>query len=171
MSNFPNRFARAIRLDKNLYEEVEHDSSALTQAMLVVALSSVAGGLGLSPYVPGLAGLFWGVLGAFLSWFMWAAVIYLVGGKLLATKDTQTDLGELLRVIGFAAAPGVFRILGIYGPAREIIILITGLWMFAAMVIAVRQALDFLSTMRAFVVCVLGILLQYAVLLLIYRMA
>ena len=169
MSDFANRIGRAIRLDPNLYEEVEHDTSALPQAMLVVALASVAGGLGLTSYMSGIAGLFWGVLGSFLAWFLWASVIYLIGGKILATKETKTDLGELLRVIGFSAAPGLFRILGVYTPIREVVIVVTSIWMLIAMVIAVRQALDYLSTLRAVVVCLLGVLLQTGVLVLIYR--
>ncbi len=171
MNDFASRFGRAIRLDASLYEEVEHDESALTQAMLIVALTSVAGGLGLATYMPGIAGLFWGVLATFLSWFFWAVVIYLVGGKMLATKETQTDMGELLRVIGFAAAPGVFRILGVFGPMREAVYIISSVWMLIAMVIAVRQALDFLSTSRAVVVCFIGVLFQFVIALSVYKIA
>ena len=46
-SSFENRIIRAIKLDSNLYEEVEADKGALWQAMTVVVLSSIAAGIGL----------------------------------------------------------------------------------------------------------------------------
>ena len=45
-SNFLNRIYRAIKIDPELYEEVEHDKSATIQAALVVVLSSLAAGVG-----------------------------------------------------------------------------------------------------------------------------
>ena len=45
-SSFENRIIRAIKLDSNLYEEVEADKGALWQAMTVVVLSSIAAGIG-----------------------------------------------------------------------------------------------------------------------------
>ena len=43
-SNFLNRIYRAIKIDPDLYEEVEHDKSATFQAATVVVLSSLAAG-------------------------------------------------------------------------------------------------------------------------------
>ena len=42
MSKLINRMIRASKLDVHLYEEVEADKGALSQAMGVVALSSIA---------------------------------------------------------------------------------------------------------------------------------
>ena len=45
-SVFINRIIRACKLDSNLYEEVEADKSATTQAAIVVVLSILALGVG-----------------------------------------------------------------------------------------------------------------------------
>ncbi len=168
MDSFASRIARAIRLDSAVYEEVEHDSNALSQAMLVVALSSVAAGIGVAPYL-GIAGLFWALIGAFTGWLFWAAVIYFVGTRLLGTPNTSTNLGELLRVLGFASAPGFFRVFGVFTQIQELVFWVTGIWMLVAMVIAVRQALDFLSTVRAVGVCVIGWGLQILIVILLAK--
>ena len=44
--NFINRIFRAIKIDVELYEEVERDKSATIQAGFVVVLSSMAAGVG-----------------------------------------------------------------------------------------------------------------------------
>ena len=46
ISTFLNRVYRAIKIDVDLYEEVEADKSATLQAGLVVVLSSLAAGFG-----------------------------------------------------------------------------------------------------------------------------
>ncbi len=168
MNSFTNRIARAIKLDPTLYEEVEHDTEALGQAIVVVALSSVAAGIGAAPTM-GFSGLFWSLLIAFLSWMFWAGIIYFVGTRLLGTPNTMTDMGELLRVIGFASAPGFFRILGVFTQLQTIVFWVTGIWMLIAMIIAVRQALDFSSTARAVGVCAVGWLLQMLIAVLLVK--
>ncbi|MEO5740731.1 MAG: hypothetical protein ABIS29_09075, partial [Vicinamibacterales bacterium] len=69
--------------------------------------------------------------------------------------QTQTDVGELLRTIGFAASPGILRILGVVPVIGGTIYVISTVWMLVAMVIAIRQALDYKSTGRAVVVCII----------------
>ena len=49
MNNFFVRVFRAIKIDPELYEEVEHDKSATFQAAIVVVLSSLAAGVGAIP--------------------------------------------------------------------------------------------------------------------------
>ena len=46
--------------------------------------------------------------------------------------------------------------------------LISSFWMLAAMIIAVRQALDYSSTLRAVGVCVIGYIIQIFVLLVLF---
>jgi len=56
MDHLVHRIFRAAKLDANLYEEVEADKSALSQALIVVVLSSLAAGIG-SISDAGLGGL------------------------------------------------------------------------------------------------------------------
>jgi hypothetical protein len=153
---------RAAKLDVNLYEEVEADKGAMGQAMGVVILSSVAAGVGTIGTI-GIKGLVLGSIAALLGWFIWAFLTYFIGTRLLPEPQTKADYGELLRTIGFSSSPGVLRVLGIIPLLGGILNLITGIWMLVAMVIAVRQALDYKSTWRAAGVCLIGWIVQIAI--------
>ena len=82
--------------------------------------------------------------------------MYIIGTKLLPEPQTHSDLGELLRTTGFSASPGLLRVLGVIPLIGELIILAVSIWMLIAMIIAVRQALDYQSTGRAVGVCLIG---------------
>ena len=159
MASFQDRIIRAAKLDVHLYEEVEADKGAMGQAMGVVVLSGVAAGIG-SIGTSGMAGILFGTITALVGWYIWAYITYFIGTKLLPEPQTKADHGELLRTIGFSSAPGLFRVLGIIPFFQGIIFLISGIWMLVAMIIAVRQALDYTSTLRAVGVCIIGWIIQ-----------
>ncbi len=162
MASLQDRMIRAAKLDVQLYEEVEADRGAMGQAMTVVVLSAVAAGVG-----SGRAGLFAIVLGtiaALVGWYVWAFLTYFIGTRLLPEPQTRADHGELLRTIGFASTPGVLRVFGIVPGLMSPVFLVTGVWMLVAMIIAVRQSLDYSSTLRAVGVCLIGWLVQVAIL-------
>lgn len=159
MSVFQNRMIRAAKLDVNLYEEVEADKGALRQAMVVVILSSLAAGLG-SISKAGIGGILTGTVVALIGWFIWAYLAYIIGTKILPSPETKADYGELLRTIGFSSSPGVIRVLGIIPGLAGIVFLVAGIWMLIAMIIAVRQALDYESSLRAVGVCIIGWIIQ-----------
>ena len=91
-----------------------------------------------------------------IAWAAWALLTYQIGVRLMPEAETRADVGELLRTIGFAAAPGMLRIFGIVPGAAIPAFAITAIWMLVAMIVAVRQALDYKSTARAVAVCGLG---------------
>jgi len=155
MASFTERMIGAAMLNVNTYEEVEADASATPQAMAVVALASVAAGIGTFG-LGGVSGLIGGTVAALVGWLIWAGLTFLIGTKLLPEPQTRSDLGELLRTIGFASSPGILRCLGFIPLIGWLISLVASLWMLAAMVIAVRQALDYQSTGRAVAVCAIG---------------
>jgi hypothetical protein len=159
MANFKDRIIRAAKLDINLYEEVEADKGAMGQAMGLVVLSAVAAGIG-SIGKAGAAGIVIGTITALISWYIWAYITYFIGTRLFPEQQTKADHGELLRTIGFSSAPGLLRVLGIIPFFYGIIFFLTGIWMLIAMVIAVRQALDYKSTPRAIGVCIVGWIIQ-----------
>ena len=169
MSSFKDRIIRSAKLDVKLYEEVEADKGAMVQAMVVVILSSIAGGVG-SLGKGGLSGLIWGTAIALVAWYVWAYITYIVGTKLLPEPQTNADYGELLRTIGFSSSPGLIRILGIIPGLAGLVFLIAGIWMLVAMVVAVRQALDYKSTLRAIGVCVIGWIIQALIIALFFSL-
>jgi hypothetical protein len=159
MKTFTNRVILAAKLNANVYEEVEADSTAMGQAMTVVVLSSVAAGIASMPR-GGVAGIFLGTIMALVGWLVWSYLTYLIGTRLLPEPQTRSNYGELLRTIGFSSAPGMIRILGIIPGLMTITFLVSGIWMLMAMVVAVRQALDYQSTLRAVGVCLIGWVIQ-----------
>ena len=169
MANFSNRIIRAAKLDVALYEEVEADKSALGQAMGVVVLSSIAAGIG-STTKAGLLGMLMVAVVALIGWYIWAYLTYLIGTKLLPEPQTKADHGELLRTIGFSSSPGLIRVLGVIPVLQGIVFPIAAVWMLVAMIIAVRQALDYNSTLRAIGVCAIGWIIQIALFVLLYSM-
>ncbi len=157
-----NRMFRAAQLKSALYEEVEADSSATGQALLVVVLVSVAAGIGAGIGVltagegGSLAlGLLYGVFAAIIGWLVWALFAYVFGVSILKGPQTSSTWGELLRTMGFATTPGLLRLFAFIPVAGDIIVLVAYVWTLVAMVIAVRQALDF-STWRAIITAVIG---------------
>jgi len=167
MTNFKDRIIRAAKLDVNLYEEVEADKGALRQAMGVVLLSSIAAGLGSIERI-GFSGILIGTITALISWYVWAYLTYFIGTKLLPEPKTKADHGELLRTVGFSSSPGLIRVLGIIPGLARIVFLVAAIWMLVAMVIAVKQALDYQSTLRAVGVCIIGWIIQSLILMLIF---
>ncbi|MBM4311220.1 MAG: hypothetical protein FJ119_09795 [Deltaproteobacteria bacterium] len=164
MNQLFDNMLRAAKLDSAFYEKVEADTSMLGQAMLVVVLSSVAAGIG-SIGQTGIGGIIFMTIIALIGWYVWAWLTYLIGTRLLPEPQTKADMGELLRTIGFSSAPGVLRILGIIPGLNTIVSWVAAIWMLVAMVVAVRQALDYSSTGRAIAVCAIGWIIQMIILI------
>jgi len=161
---FVMRLIGALALDPVTYEEVEADRTGTGQALLVVVLSSVGAGVGARGLGSGSfeSMVFISAL-SLIAWASWALLTYQIGVRLMPEMDTRADIGEMLRTIGFSAAPGMLRIFGIVPGAAIPAFAITAIWMLAAMVVAVRQALDYKSTSRAVAVCGLGWALAIAI--------
>jgi len=158
-STFLHRLIGAAMLDRATYEEIEADSSATSQALAVVVLSSVAAAVGAQAMNGGVATItfFAGVsVIALIAWATWALLTFEIGGRLLPTPDTRVDPGELLRTLGFAATPGLIQVFAVVPELKAPVFAIAVVWTLAASVVAVRQALDFTSTGRALAVCALG---------------
>ena len=149
------RMMGAARLDTRVYEEVEADTSRTPQAMMVVVLVAGATGIG-AVGAGGLGGLISGVIFGLISWAVWACITYVIGTTLFRTPETKASWGQLARTTGFAQSPGVLRIFGFVPGIGPVIYIGASLWQLAAMVIAVRQALDYRSTWRALGVVVVG---------------
>ncbi len=162
-----DRMIRAAKLDVSLYEEVEIDPSATNQALLVVVIASVCSGLG-----GGVGGLLagfgvmrftielaTGVIYALIGWFIWSFITYFIGTRFFRGPETEATYGELLRCIGFSDSPAVLSILGFIPLLGGFITFAVSIWALIAMVIAVRQALDF-STGRAILTCIVGFIVM-----------
>jgi hypothetical protein len=157
-------------LDPLTYEEVEADQRATPHALAVILLASFAAGVGASGWRSEAASILavstYAAMVALLGWMGWAFVTFEIGSRLLAESQTRADVGELLRTLGFSAAPGLFLVFGAFPGLTAPVFGLTAVWLLAAMVIALRQALDYTSLFRALAVCFLGWLLALAFVLL-----
>jgi hypothetical protein len=154
MGTLAYRALGAALLDHSTYEGIEADRTATRQALVVVIASSLAAGIGAG----GLDGPRWSLiivltLVALTTWIAWAVLILEVGGRHLRRPETRVDLGELIRTVGFAASPGLFQVFALIPEVAMFVFIVSWAWMWAAMVVAVRHALDLSSYGRAIVVC------------------
>src|SRR5712691_4819916 len=83
-----DRMIRAARLESQLYEEVEHDLTATTQALTIVVAAAVAAGIGhaIGELMGGhptkaLHGFVFGIVAGLLGWAVWSGLAYLIGTK------------------------------------------------------------------------------------------
>ena len=133
-----NRIIGVLRLDVATYEEIEADQSATGQAAIVVAVVAIVGGLIGGGISAALGGSFFGtflnqLLSAFIGWFVWSFATYFIGTNFF---EGQADMGEMLRVLGFAQAPGILGIIPVCGS------FVGWIWTLACTFIAIRQGLD-----------------------------
>ncbi len=168
MATFGERMVRAAMLHTATYEEVEADRGATLHALGVVVLASVAAGLGLGASASGIVV---GILVSIFAWYVWALLTYWIGTRLLPEPQTSASQGEMLRVIGFAASPGLIRVLGLVAALRDLVFAVAAVWMLVAGIVAVRQALDYRATWRAVVVVLIGWVVQWVVLALLLALA
>jgi hypothetical protein len=170
-NSFLQRLIGAAALDTAIYEEVEADPGAGLQAAAIVVLSSLAAGVGARGFsentLPNIALI---SIVSLMAWACWALVTYEIGARLLPEPQTSVDIGQLMRTIGFAATPGLIRVFGVIPGVTIPAFAVATIWMLVAMIVGVRQALDYTSTGRAVAVCVIGWALA-AVFVLVLSMA
>ena len=152
ISLFFNRVFRSIKIDPEVYDEVQKDKNATLSAAIVVVISSLAAGVAAKQL--GATSFIFAPILSLLSWFVWAYIVYFVGVKLvpeggLAAPKTKTTHAALLRAIGFSSAPGIIRVFGFTPELMTVTFIGSALWMLACMVVAVRQTLKYKSLWKA----------------------
>jgi hypothetical protein len=154
-----DRMLRAARCDVALYNEVEADLTATSQALTVVVLTAAASGLGyaLGAVLGGrperlVGGLIGGVVVELLGWAVWSFIMYFVGTRFFQGTATY---GELLRTLGFAYSPGVLLIFRFFPVLGGLLSFVVSIWRIITGFIAVREALD-IESGKAVATIVLG---------------
>lgn len=155
MASFGERVVGVLTLNVGTFEEIEADTTAIGQAVGVVVLAAVSTGIG-NVFRDGQMGLIAGMITSLVGYALWAALVFLIGTKLMPEAATKADFPEVFRVVGFCAAPGILGFIAIIPFLGPIISLVLGIWSLVAMVIGVRQALDYSTTAKAVVVCLIG---------------
>ena len=120
----------------------------------MVAVATDIGSLSL-----GMTALIFGIVAGIVQWALWAFVTYVLGTTLFNTPQTEANWGQLARTTGFAQTPGLLRIFGFIPFIGPLLATIGTVWQFVAMVVAVKQALDYTSKWRAVGVVLVGFIL------------
>lgn len=162
MASFGERVVGAMSLKASTFQEIEHDTTAMGQAAGVIVLAAVSTGIG-NVYYGGVSGIVSGIIMSLIGYAVWALVVWLVGTKVMADPATKADFPETFRTIAFAAAPGVLGIVTIIPILGWLLLFVLWLWQIAAMVVAVREVLDYTDTIKAVIVVVIGWLIQLVV--------
>ncbi len=155
MASLQDRVMGAMRLQATTFEDVEHDPSATPQAAMVVVAVAVSGALASFGSI-GIGGALAMILLQLIGWVLGSFVVLIVGTKLFPGKNTEADLGQMLRTMGFAQSPGIFNLLTGIPILGWLVWGVIQIWVIVSMVIAVRQALDYEDTLKAVIICVVA---------------
>ena len=155
-----DRIMGVLRLDAETFEAIEADQNATTEAGIIIVLVAVLSGIGTSIgsgnfFMTFLITAVWAIIG----WFIWAGLTLWIGTNFF---DGKSDLGQMLRVVGYAQVPRVLGVLNFIPCIGPLISLAAGIWALAAAVVAVRQGLDLEDSTKAIIVVFIGWLVVMA---------
>ena len=171
MNTFVSRMIRAAKLDASLFEELINDPSTQGQSVWVVAIFAMATGYGMFSRA-GVTAVNSCLVTTFFGWYFWAFTLYFVCTYLFRNAVTKTDRKTIMRVVAFASAPGVFRLLGVIPQTSGILYIFTSAWIISACVIGIKKAFKIPSTGMAALLCVgtwlLAFIVQSLLLLLVF---
>ena len=157
-AQFLNIIVRSIKLDKSLYKDNKYFGEAgIYFAGLIMILDGVAGAVAANTIIKTSIGI--SGLTAILSWFVWSIFIYVIGVKLFSDKDTKTPFKKILIAVGYAHAPGLIRFFAVTPEFVIPIIFLTQLWIFASLIISMKQILNLKSNLKSFGIVFLSFLI------------
>lgn len=169
LKTLKSRIIRAGKLDVKFYEEISTDDTALGQALVIIAGSSLAAGIGgVGKF--GWSYVFFGTFANLASWFLWVYVIYFLGTKLVRWSGSRVSFLQLLSTLGFSAAPGLMRILGLVPFTTGVIFFISAIWMLIAMIVAARLALDYRRIRQSVIICVGSWIIHLLIILILFSL-
>ena len=158
ISLFLNRILRSVKIDPEVFNEVQKDRNATLSAAIVVLLSSSAAGIGAASM--GIGNFIIAPIFSLLSWFVWAYIVYFVGVKLFPDSKTKTSEFALLRAIRFSSAPGIIRVFSFNESLMTVLFIGSAFWMLACMIVAVRETLNYKSLWKALGVVIISWFIQ-----------
>ena len=157
-AQFLNIIVRSIKLDKSLYRDNKYFGEAgVYFAGLVMILDGVAGAVAANTIIKTSVGI--SGLTAIITWFVWAIFIYVIGVKLFSDKDAKIPFKKVLIAVGYAHAPGLLRFFAVTPEFVIPIIFLTQLWIFASLIISIKQVLNIKSNLKSFGIIFLSFLI------------
>lgn len=160
MASLGQRMTGAMKADVATFEEIERDPNAMGQAVAVIVIAGVAALIG-NIFRAGITAGVMGLIISLIGYGVWTVLVTLIGTKLMPEPTTKADFPETFRTIAFAASPGVFNVLAIIPFLGPVISFFISIWSLVIMVVAVRTVLDYTSTGRAIIVCLIGFVIYW----------
>lgn len=171
MNTFVSRMIRVAKLDASLFEELINDPSTQGQSVWVVAILAMATGYGMFSRA-GVTAVNSCLVTTFFAWYFWAFTLYFISTYLFRNTVTKTDRKTVLRVVAFASAPGVLRLLGVIPHTTGILFIVTSVWIIAASAIGIKLAFKIPHTGFAVLLCtgtwLLSFIVQSLLLLMVF---
>jgi hypothetical protein len=158
---------RVVRLDSSVFRELSTDGGATVQALVIVLLGAFATTLGTFDE---LGGDIWRELPramflAYVSWVAGAFLVYLIGVKLLRAPDSKADGAAVSRVMGYANAPVLVRVLGATPGVGVAVAVLTLIWQAAATLAGIKEVLACKSYWKPVLIMAIGAAPYVAVLI------
>jgi hypothetical protein len=146
-----NRLIGIFKLDKTVFDEIEHDPHATLQAAAVVATVSLLSSLGSGVYASirshsFFTGFLVTLVWYFFGWVLWALISHFVGTAIFGGKGS---LKGMLRLVGFAYLPQALGVIACFGGIAGWV------WSLLAGFVAVRQGLE-LDNLKAALTIAIG---------------
>ena len=102
MASLGQRMVGAMQGNAATFEEIEHDQSAMGQAVTVIIIAGVAALIG-NIFRAGITAGMFALIASLVVYAIWAVIVTLVGTKLMPEPQTKADFAETFRTIAFAA--------------------------------------------------------------------
>ena len=147
------RMQRAIMLDQTLFDEIVADPSIQGQSVWVVAIFAMTTAFGTFSMISGTA-VNIGLITTIITWYIWAFSVFYVGTRILGPMSEGSDRKTIMRVVAFASAPGVIRLLGVIPKITMIILAISSIWILIAAVMGLKKVFVQATTAKITMVCV-----------------
>jgi hypothetical protein len=171
MRTFISRMIDAAKLDSSLFEELINDPTTQGQSVWVVAIFAMATGFGLFSRAGALA-VNSCLVTTFFAWYFWSFTLYFAGTYLFRDAGKKADRKTVMRVMAFASAPGILRLLGVIPQTSVILFIVTSVWIIAASVMGIKMAFEIPTTGKVLLLCagawLLAFLVQFLLLVTIF---
>ena len=147
-----------LKLDRNIFKDPKYfGEAAIYFAGLIMILDGVAGAVAANTFVKTSIGV--SGITALITWLIWSIFIYVIGVKLFPDKNTKASFKNILIGVGYAHAPGLLRFFAVVPEVVFPIIFLTQFWIFASLIISMRQVLNLKSNFKSFGIIFLSFLI------------
>ncbi len=141
-ATFLDRVAGVLRLDPRVYDAIKRDPGAMGQSAAVVIISALATNVWVAFFAPrGVTSAIGGVVLAIVAWVLFAGLVWWLGRRWFAPSWAPPDFNALLRLSGFATAPGLLNVLGFIPGIGWLVLMAASIWSLITAYTAVRIGL------------------------------